>query len=217
MTRLRNRLTYANVVATLALAIALGTGGAFAATVIISKPSQLKNGVVTNAKIKRASLKVDRLTPAARRSLRGATGPQGPKGDRGTPGAAGTSGSSAPALLLTSTVPESAGDTFIGVSGGSFGSETGAQSVVPAGTALVARDLTVQVQNAPGVGSAYAIAFRVNGTDGLACTIAGTATSCSSGTATKPLAAGDLIDYTVTATGTPPVVNRMGFGTRVVF
>lgn len=220
MSRLRNRLTYANVVATLALVIALGTGSAFAASVIITKSSQVKNGVITNAKIKRGTVQADRLTASARASLRGATGPAGPagpQGDPGTPGEPGTSGSTAPALLLASSVPNNAGDSFIGVSGNQFGSEPGAQSVVPQGTGLVARDLTVQVQTAPGDGNAYTIAFRVDGADGLSCTITGAATSCSSGTATAALAGGALINYKVTASGTLPVSNRMGFGVRVVF
>ena len=55
MQTIRRRLTYANVVATLALFLAIGGGAAFAAT-HLNKNSvgslQLRNGAVTTAKIK---------------------------------------------------------------------------------------------------------------------------------------------------------------------
>lgn len=60
MKALREKLTYANVVATLALAIAVAGGSAFAATRVLPRNSvgtrQIKNHAVTRAKIKIASL-----------------------------------------------------------------------------------------------------------------------------------------------------------------
>jgi hypothetical protein len=92
MRALARRLTYANVVATLALFVALG-GGAVAATKL-GKNSvgtrQLKNGAVTEAK----------LAGAAQATLRGAQGPRGeagPKGEAGTAGVGGTPGERGPA------------------------------------------------------------------------------------------------------------------------
>lgn len=60
MKALREKLTYANVVATLALVVAVGGGGALAATRALPKNSvgtrQIKNHAVTRAKIKIAAL-----------------------------------------------------------------------------------------------------------------------------------------------------------------
>jgi hypothetical protein len=78
------RLTYANVVATLALFVALG-GSAYAATQLKKNSvgtRQLKNGAVTEAK----------LAAAAQAALRGAQGPRGEAGPKGVAGAPGSSG-----------------------------------------------------------------------------------------------------------------------------
>lgn len=60
MARLRTKLTYANVVATLALFVALAGGTAFAASQVLPKNSvgtrQLRNGAVTGAKIKKGTI-----------------------------------------------------------------------------------------------------------------------------------------------------------------
>jgi hypothetical protein len=97
--RLSGRFTYANVVASLALFLALG-GGAYAA---VRLPS---NSVGTN-QIKKAAVTQSKIAPSALKFLKGATGPkgdagisgvpgaqgaQGPKGDAGVPGAQGAQG-----------------------------------------------------------------------------------------------------------------------------
>jgi hypothetical protein len=65
MKRLRSRLTYANVVATLALFIALAGGTAVAAGHLLPKGSvgtrQLKNGAVTGAKIKNGTVTASKI------------------------------------------------------------------------------------------------------------------------------------------------------------
>jgi hypothetical protein len=90
--KLRPHLSYANVIATLALFLALG-GGAYAA-IRLPKNSvgskQLKANAVSSAKVKKGSLlsgdfKAGQL-PAGR------VGPQGPKGDIGQPGQTGPQG-----------------------------------------------------------------------------------------------------------------------------
>lgn len=72
---LRGRLTYANVMATLAVFLVLA-GGAYAATRLPKNSvgtKQLKNGSITLAK----------LSASAREALKGATGPQGSPGAPG--------------------------------------------------------------------------------------------------------------------------------------
>lgn len=88
--RLRPRLTYANVIATLALFLALGGGAAYAAT-NLSKNSvgakQLKKNAVTGAKVKDGSLSAGDFK--AGQLPTGERGPQGARGEQGLPGAPG--------------------------------------------------------------------------------------------------------------------------------
>jgi hypothetical protein len=97
LSALRNRLTYANVMATIALFVALGGTGY--AAISLPKGSvgskQLKMGAVTAKKIKKGA-----VTSAAVKDGSLAAGdfaanqlPAGPKGDKGDPGAAGAPGS----------------------------------------------------------------------------------------------------------------------------
>ena len=85
----RPKLTYANVVSTLALTIAVGGGSAYAAATIATSDiqsgaitnSKLANSAVTGAKVKNGSLP---------KGATGATGPAGPAGATGPAGAAAT-------------------------------------------------------------------------------------------------------------------------------
>jgi hypothetical protein len=96
--RLRSRITYANVVASLALFMAMGgTGYALSLPKASVGAKQLKKGAVTSKKVKNASLlkkdfKAGQL-PA---------GPQGPAGAAGSPGATGAPGSAAAYAHVTS-------------------------------------------------------------------------------------------------------------------
>ena len=88
--RLKPRLTFANVTAVLALFVALG-GTSYAVTALPRNSvgsTQLRKSAVSSMKVKDRSLAVRDLSIAARRSLRGATGPAGVAG---APGTAGTS------------------------------------------------------------------------------------------------------------------------------
>ena len=81
---IRRRLTYANVIATLALFLALNVG-AYAAIKIPPNsvgPAQLKNKAVTPKKV----------SPAAVKLFRGKKGVQGSPGAKGLPGPAGAQG-----------------------------------------------------------------------------------------------------------------------------
>jgi hypothetical protein len=90
-----SRLTYANVVATIALFAALG-GGAYAAT-------QLPKNSVGTRQLKNDAVTPEKLSTRAKASLTGPQGPQGPQGDGGERGPAGPSGES---IVLTQRITE---------------------------------------------------------------------------------------------------------------
>lgn len=75
----RPRLTYANVMSTIAVFIALG-GTSYAVARNSIGTAQLKNNAVTSAKIKNRTVATRDLTPSARGNQRGPRGPQGPPG-----------------------------------------------------------------------------------------------------------------------------------------
>jgi hypothetical protein len=118
------RISPASVLALIALFVAVG-GVSYAAVQIDGKDiknnsipgKKLTNGAVTNAKVKANSLTANRLTSAARASLRGAEGAQGPagrEGARGPQGLAGPQGAAGTALAYAQVNPVPAGDpTFV--------------------------------------------------------------------------------------------------------
>lgn len=89
MSRIRKHLTYANVIATLALVLVVGGGSALAA-------SQIAKESIGSRAIKKESIGPGKLTKAAKAALEGpkgatgATGPAGPTGPQGPQGPAGT-------------------------------------------------------------------------------------------------------------------------------
>jgi hypothetical protein len=88
----RSRLTYANVVASIALFASLG-GGAYAALKLPRNSvgaAQIRPNAVRSSDVKNGSLTVKDF--AANQLPAGAQGAQGPKGDPGAPGAPGTNG-----------------------------------------------------------------------------------------------------------------------------
>ena len=104
LARLRSKLTYANVIASIALFVALG-GVSWAAVTLPANSvgkRQLKRSAVTSAKVANGSLTAKDFAagqlPAGRQGATGAAGERGPsgsagpKGDRGETGSAGTKG-----------------------------------------------------------------------------------------------------------------------------
>lgn len=110
--RLKSMVSPASVLALIALFVALG-GVSYAAVTINGNAIQnnsipgakLKNGAVTNAKVKANTLAANRLTAAARASLRGAEGARGPQGAAGAPGAQGAQGTPGTALAYAQVTP----------------------------------------------------------------------------------------------------------------
>jgi hypothetical protein len=94
LSRLRAHLTYANVVATIAVFIALG-GSSYAALKLPKNSvgsEQLKRNSITSAKVKGGSLNTTDLKASARSFLRGGRGPRGVQGPQGTTGKTGKTG-----------------------------------------------------------------------------------------------------------------------------
>jgi hypothetical protein len=82
--RLLNKLTYANVMATIAVFIALG-GVGYAAT-------RLPKNSVGTKQIRRAAVTPAKLNKAAKSTLQGPAGPEGPRGAAGQQGPRGPQG-----------------------------------------------------------------------------------------------------------------------------
>lgn len=83
------RPTYPEVASTLALVVALSTGGAYAAGKITG--ADIKDGSITGRDLKQKSVQKGDLAPSARPKP-GPAGPAGPEGPQGVPGAPGTDG-----------------------------------------------------------------------------------------------------------------------------
>ena len=89
MLRVRRKLTYANVIATLALFLVLAGGSAFAASQFGKETigsRALKKEAVTPAKLS-SKAKAALTGPAGAKGATGAQGPQGAQGAAGAPGA----------------------------------------------------------------------------------------------------------------------------------
>jgi hypothetical protein len=92
MRRVRARLTYANVMSSVAVFMVLG-GSAYAATALPKNSvgsKQIKSSAVTSSKVKDGSLLSKDFKAGQLKA--GATGPQGAKGAQGSTGAAGPQG-----------------------------------------------------------------------------------------------------------------------------
>lgn len=173
--RLTQRLTYANITATLALFIALG-GSSYAALSLPRNsvgPQQLRPGAVRSADVKNRTLQVADLSVRARRSLTGRQGPAGPIGPPGAPAARHFAAVSAAGGLLrgnaTSGGRESAAGTYVvgfaeRVSGCAFTATLGTTdgNVAPAGRVTVRElDGRVGVQTFDAAGNAADLPFHL--------------------------------------------------------
>jgi hypothetical protein len=99
MKPLRRRLTYGNVMSSIAVFLVLAGGTAFAA-------SQLGKESVGTKQLKKEAVSLAKINAAAKTSLKGATGPAGPagspgaKGDKGDRGEKGERGEPGPAVQI---------------------------------------------------------------------------------------------------------------------
>jgi hypothetical protein len=111
--QIRKRLTYANVMSSIAVFLVLGGATAFAANQLGKNTvgsKQLKKNAVTTAKIKNGAVTQSKISAAAQSALKGATGATGAKGATGATGAKGEKGpagtAKAYATVDNSTPPE---------------------------------------------------------------------------------------------------------------
>src|SRR3954471_8404597 len=89
MTKLRRRLSYANVMSTIAVFVALG-GSSYAALKLPRNSvgaTQIRTSAVRSTEVKNGSLRTADLSASTRRALRGAVGAVGPQGPAGAPAA----------------------------------------------------------------------------------------------------------------------------------
>ncbi|HEY2480029.1 MAG TPA: hypothetical protein VGI17_15040 [Solirubrobacterales bacterium] len=119
------RFTYGNVIATLALFLALG-GGAYAAVALPQNSvgsKQIKKNAINSAKVKNHSLSAADFKPG-QLPAEGATGPQGrtgPQGPTGAQGPTGTQGAQGPgATSFEVAVPQNGNRNVIRVTDGLF-------------------------------------------------------------------------------------------------
>jgi len=135
MGRLRRHLTYANAMATIAVAVALG-GTSYAA---FSLPRnsvgsmQIRSGAVRGSEVRNGALGTSDLSPRARRALHGATGPAGPAGPIGPSGPSAT-----PLFAIVRGSGELAGGTATGAVPSGLGMYTVSFSRSVAGCAATA-------------------------------------------------------------------------------
>jgi hypothetical protein len=126
MRDIRERLSYANVMATLAVFIALG-GTSYALTLPRNSVgstqlrsssvgnSELKRSAVTSTKVRARSLRLSDLSRSARAALRGQTGPPGPAGPSGVSlFAAVNAGGGLARGNASSSIPDGANGSVIG-------------------------------------------------------------------------------------------------------
>jgi hypothetical protein len=200
--RLQSRLTYANVIATLALFIALGGTGYAALTLPPGSVHgrQIARDAVSSPKVKNRSL---HAADFARGQL-----PKGDKGDPGTPGQPGGTGSPG-ASVIGGVVSSGYSDAGSGVS--YF--EPFENHVAAAPDALayvapqtfVARDLYVRIDDPPGAGASRT--FRLvldNNPTTLGCTLGAGDTHCEDGSTQVAVQKGSIYILRMDNSATPP-------------
>lgn len=204
MSKVREKLTYANVMVTLLTFIVLG-GGAYAASSLPANSvgtAQLRAEAVTKAKIAKS----------AQESLRGKTGPTGATGATGPPGQAGPPGAPGPAASEASYVFARVESVPLGEAayGAASGVSTAADSFakvamgVPQETPVKVDKLSVRLSSAPGgcvLGTCrMTVSLLVNDVDvALTCAPATAEVTCTSGSASTTIPAGTRIGLELAA------------------
>src|SRR3954451_17965480 len=108
----RPRLSYANVMSTFAVVVALGVGSAYAATQLPGHSvgtKQLANSSVTGKKVRDGSLAARDFRPGQLPA--GQPGATGPKGDQGIPGVPGANAAAYLGSVSNVNIPPTAANS----------------------------------------------------------------------------------------------------------
>ena len=175
------RPSYVHVVAALALVLALG-GVSYAATSLPGKSvgtKQLAKNAVVGSKVKNGSL----LSKDVKGKL--PDGPAGKQGDQGPAGIAGVQGSPSNAKLtvMGGTVALGTSNEFFSPSGTSTGNAAEPDvTMLSPNKPMIARNLSVRLSTAPGVGINRRFDVRINNviTTDLECVVSHPAATCTS-------------------------------------
>jgi Collagen triple helix repeat (20 copies) len=202
------RLTYANVASTLALFFAL-SGTAFAGAHFLVSGANVKNHSLTGIDIKKGSLGLKALSPAARAKLKGARGPVGAtglQGAQGSQGQAGQQGPAGPQGAAGQQGPAGVGVTTSTVSGPDSPNYVdftplASSSVTSAGDYVVFTTLTVHNTgvNNEYLNCGYRVGDALVGAAGVETTAGATATGTSVGAFNAPGSA--LVEFACTGNG----------------
>jgi hypothetical protein len=119
----RKHITPGLILGGIAVILAM-SGSAMAGSLITSK--QIKDGTIRSKDIKKGTISANRLSKAARVSLKGETGPAGPAGQTGAQGPAGPQGERGPSVFGSPGAKGDKGDTGAPGAQGAKG-DTGAQ------------------------------------------------------------------------------------------
>jgi hypothetical protein len=144
----------------------------------------------------------------------GATGAQGPTGATGAQGPTGSAGADgvSPVLGRINTLGVT---TAFGAASGTVNASTTESDVtqLSPGSAIVPRDLAVELTTAPGAAASRTFTLLDDGVPtSLSCSISGSATSCTSASSAS-IGAGSKLTIQVSVTGVPAVASAL-FGWR---
>jgi hypothetical protein len=231
MGKLRGKLSYSHVVSTLALCVALGTGGAYAATELGKnevkskniapgqvKNSDLANNAVTSAKVANGSLLGEDF--AAGQLPQGPQGPQGEAGLKGDKGQQGLTGPQGPSVVLGTMQSLTSGNLFAAPTGSSAAGNTAAAVtvVIPPGGGFTATDFTARATGGSlGAGNSFTFNLQKNDANtAVSCPMADAVipTCTSPAGASATFAPGDELRIGISQTGTP-ATRSVAFGWRL--
>ena len=228
MLKLRDRLTFANVVSMLALFVALG-GSSYAAITLKRnsvKAQHIAANAVSGPKVKNASLLAKDFAPGQLpRGENGDTGAPGATGSPGSPGSPGAPGSPAASLVMGNTTvamgETQATSSALSPSGASaISGSTINRAQGSSNATIVVRDLSV-TQSGPSGANGNFVYRLVDITSGsevtlLTCSIAGASgTTCDSGAQSATVPAGSRLYFQVSQNGTGATAGRhAGWGFR---
>jgi hypothetical protein len=197
------RLTYANVVATLALFLALG-GGAYAAFKLPKNsvgPKQIKANAVNSSKVANGSLLAGDFEAGQL-----PTGPQGLKGDQGIQGIQGIQGSASASAAFggVQNLPTLAGGASVFTNAADTENLPGEGNIniLTPNAAVTLRDLAVR-EGGANLPANVSLMFTLDGpSSSISCTIPTGSRSCDSGAQTATVPPASEMTLTIQNTGT---------------